>query len=444
MSMETLKKSPTLLRGLELGSPMEAIEELQSAAVRLHTGAGLPNSKDEEWKYTPLRHLGEEAFVLGGATEAGSEAMPLGNLDQVRLAFVNGVYMPELSLGSANGLSITPLEEALADHDVRKAVGALANLEGRTYEVAAHLGKLSKASVGSLAALNTAAFRSGACVRIAKDAKIVPIIHLAFISTGADGPVAASFPRVLVVAEDGSDAEILESYASAGDAPAFTDAVTEVFIGANAQIEHVKLQVENSHTTHVGLTEVLQERDSTYLGFAVTFGGQTTRNDLNVFLNGAGLHCRIDGVVCVDGRQHVDNHTRLDHAYPNCDSFEVYKHVLAGHSTAVFNGKIFVHQDAQKTDAKQTNQALLLSREATMNTKPQLEIFADDVKCTHGATVGQLRQDAMFYLRSRGIGLEQARAILVYAFAAEVLEKIRHEGIRDALEAMLYAKLGVE
>lgn len=443
--METLNMPNTLLRGLELARPLPEIELLQEDALSNHVAQGLPHARDEEWKYTPLRALGEETFALGAQAHVEPRVVPLSDLDQVRLVFVNGVLAPELSSGSAEGLAIEPLEKAMADATVRDALGRLATLEGSTYEVAAHLGSLRKPPIGSLAALNTGAFRSGACVRIAKNARIAPVIHLSFISAGGGGgETTASFPRVLVIADEGSEAEILESYASAGDAPAFTNAVTEVYVGPNAHIEHVKLQVENAHTTHVGLSEVLQERDSTYLGFTVTYGGQTTRNDLNVFLNGENLHCRIDGVVCIDDRQHVDNHTRLDHAEPNCDSFEVYKHVLAGHSTAVFNGKIFVHQDAQKTDAKQTNQALLLSRDATMNTKPQLEIFADDVKCTHGATVGQLRQDAMFYLRSRGIGQEQARAILVYAFAAEVLEKIRHAGIREALEAMLYAKLGVE
>jgi Fe-S cluster assembly protein SufD len=442
MSMETVTRLRTQLPGLEIGGALPAVADLQARALDLHLRQPMPDAKDEEWRYTPLRALREGTFALGSTAPA--EAVPLAGLDQVRLTFVNGVYEAGLSTGSAEGLEVMPLETALADPAIASKLGQLAALEERAFHVSAHRGSLRRPALGALAALNTAAFRSGAFLRVAKGARIAPVVHLAFLSTGADGPTAVNFPRTLVLADEGCRFELLETYASIGDGPAYTNAVTEVFAGPGAHLEHVKLQIENEATLHTGHTEVLQERDSTYLGFAVTYGGHTTRNDLNVFLNGQNLHSRIDGVVCLDGHQHADNHTRLDHAHPNCDSFEVYKHVLAGRSTAVFNGKIFVHQDAQKTDAKQTNQALLLSRDATMDTKPQLEIFADDVKCTHGATVGQLRQDALFYLRSRGLGEAQARAILVYAFAAEVLEKIRHEGIREALEAMLYAKLGVE
>lgn len=416
--------------------------EVRRAALRLHQELGIPGAKDEEWKYTHIRKfLPEEGAAAGSSVPVDLASLNLPDFEQSLLVFVDGVYSAEhSSLGTLpSGLTVQPLETALQDASVAGLVAKLAHLEPERYEVAAHLGAVHRPATHTFGALNTAAFTSGAFVRIARDTSVETPVHLLFLSTT---PNAIQFPRLLVVAESGSKACLVEHYRSLHAERAHTLAVAEVYVHENANLEYVKVQNENQETVHVGLTEVRQDANSTFRHFSVSFGGAVTRNDTNVFLAGSATHCRMDGVIALSGDQHVDNHTRLDHAHPFCDSFEVYKHLLDDRSEAVFNGKIFVHQDAQKTDAKQTNMCLLLSPEATMNTKPQLEIFADDVKCTHGATIGQLREDAMFYLRSRGIAEKTARGLLVYAFAAEVLEQIEHEGLREYLEALLFAKLG--
>ncbi|HRI44386.1 MAG TPA: Fe-S cluster assembly protein SufD [Fimbriimonadaceae bacterium] len=387
-------------------------EALRERGRAVFSSRGIPTTKDEEWKYTSLRELTEATFHPSETRDGKDDAYRFAS-DAVRITLVNGVWIPS-GAPLPSGLEVRRVENGDAQF------GALANLEAHPF-----------------AALNTAVFESAVLIRIARNALIeapIEIVHLT-------GSRAAAAPRLLVVAEEGSKATLIETYASIGEDAGFSNAVVEVFVAANAQLEHVKVQRENLNSFHIALTKARQERDSTYRHFSVTYGGRLTRNDLEVFLDGSNLHCRLDGIYVLDGEQIADNHTRLDHAYPQCDSFEVYKGVLDGRSRGVFNGKIYVHQDAQKTDAKQTNQAILLSPEATIDTKPQLEIYADDVKCTHGATVGQMREDALFYLRSRGIPGDQARALLVYAFAAEVLEKIECQPVRVALERLLFEKL---
>lgn len=419
------------------------LQSLRTRAAALAAELGLPDQKHEEFKYTPLKRLGETAWQI--ATPASVKlsdfetAIP-GSFEQIRVVFVNGVFTPELSTAAtAEGLEFLPLEEAIASGRTEGFLGELARPETVTFEVAAHLGQLEKPAIHVLPALNTASFTSGVFLRLAKNAKVETPIHVVYVSTGHE---QATTPRNLIISETGSEATLIESYVSVGSGKNLTVPVTEVFVAANATLEHVRVGNENLATTHVGLTEVKQDGDSTYRSYNVVFGAELTRNDIHLFLGGSNTHTRFDGVVAIDGHQHADNHTRLDHVKPHCESFEVYKHLLGDKSRAVFNGKIFVHQDAQKTDAKQTNMTLLLSPDAQIDTKPQLEIFADDVKCTHGATVGHLRKDALFYMRSRGIDPKQAQALLVYAFAAEVLELIEHDGLRLELERMLFEKLG--
>jgi len=264
-------------------------------------------------------------------------------------------------------------------------------------------------------------------------------LHILHVSRADHGPFAA-YPRTLIVLEEGSEAKVLESYVGLGGRY-FTNAVTEISLSRNSHFEHTRFQMESLEAIHIGTVACEQEEDSVLTSNNAMFGAKTARLDANFWVGGEHAETWLNGTYVGMGEQVVDNHTRIDHAVPNCNSFEVYKGILGGKATGVFNGKIFVYEDAQKTDAKQTNQAILLSPTAQVNTKPQLEIFADDVKCTHGATVGQLREDARFYLRSRGIPLAQADAILVYAFAAEVLEKISVPQVRDALEAALNKKL---
>ena len=245
---------------------------------------------------------------------------------------------------------------------------------------------------------------------------------------------------MLIVLEDGATAKVIESYVGL-DGVYFNNAVTEVVLGRDAVLEHNRVVAETSDSVHVGNLAIHQEASSVYTSNSFVLGGKIARNDVNVWHAGAHIETWLNGAFVITDGQVVDNHTRIDHAFPDCRSFEVYKHVIRDQSTGIFNGKIFVYEDAQRTDAKQTNQALLLSSNATMNTKPQLEIFADDVKCTHGATIGQLSEDSMFYLRARGIPKAEAQALLVYAFAGEVINKVTVPDLRAALEAAVYEKL---
>ena len=384
-----------------------------------------PTTKDEEWKYTDLRELVASSFStdLAPAKVASLQGHDLGLEDATRIVFVNGLYREDLTSSlQVEGVEIRTLQCVANDPSDK-----LTHFFGK---VLADTGNL-------LAQRNTAKFENGVYVRVTRGQRVEAPIHIVFIGANA----TESNPRVLIVAEEGSESTIVESYSSVDDCTSFVNAVVEVHVSQNAKLEHIKTQLCNNNSFHIATTSVKQERDSSYSHYDLTLGGKLTRNDLNVFLNGENTHTRMDGVYVQNGTQHCDHHTRLDHAKPNCNSFEVYKAVLDDEASGVFNGKIFVYEDAQKTDAKQTNQSLLLSPRAQINTKPQLEIFADDVKCTHGATIGQLRADAMFYLRSRGIHQDDARALLVYAFAAEVVERISHKGLRITLEEHISRKL---
>ncbi len=432
MSVETIDRPVSLVSlhpyGNE-GLPAWLIPMRASAHARF-LELGIPTTKHEEWKYTSLREFESQSFAeptFANLSDDDIADAVRGLEDAQRIVFVNGIYSEPLTtrLSQEEGVEIRTLQCVGGDPSNK-----LKNL----------FGTVARTDEFAFANLNSSQFRSGAYVQIHRNTKAERPIHLLFISTGG----TASYPRVLVHAEQGSEATVVESYVTVGEGTSFVCGVTEVVVEANAKLEHVKLQSESERSYHIALSEARVEGDGTYLDYNVTFGGKLTRNDRQVFIGGSNAHVRMDGVYVADGEQHCDNHTRLDHAFPHCDSFEVYKGVLDGASSGVFNGKIFVYLDAQKTDAKQTNQALLLSPKATIETKPQLEIFADDVKCTHGATVGQLREDALFYLQSRGIPLKQARALLVYAFAAEVLERISHDGLRSELESRLYQKLGTD
>jgi Fe-S cluster assembly protein SufD len=412
------------------------LHEQRAKAIREFENVGLPSQKDEEFKYLSLRALEEGQFkaAYGAVVDRHEVAQTrVGAIDAVTVAFVNGEYAPELS--SAHSLPAGVFVGSLKD-----ALGLMPEkvLEHLT-QVASLTGKLGSTNDERFVQLNTAYLSEGAFVYIPKGVAMEHTIHLLYITKADHGPLV-THPRALIVLEERSEAKLLESYVGL-QGMYFTNAVTEVWLAKDAILEHTKYQGEGADVAHIAAISVHQETTSTYTSNVANFGGKLVRNDLNVWVNGEHTETWLNGVNVALGSQVMDNHTRIDHAKPNCNSFEVYKSILGGRAIGVFNGKIFVYEDAQKTDAKQTNQALLLSPTATINTKPQLEIFADDVKCTHGATVGQLREDAMFYLRSRGVPKKQAEALLVYAFAAEVLEKISVEDIRLALEQELFERL---
>jgi len=277
-------------------------------------------------------------------------------------------------------------------------------------------------------------------VHIPEGTRIQEPIHLLFLSTAPE-EATVSHPRNLIVLGEDSQAVILESYVGLDHQPYFTNLVTEIAVGKNAALDHYKLNRESDEAFHIATLQIHQDRSSNVRTFDATLGGVLTRNEVNGVLGGEGATCALEGLFLVSGKQHVDNHTRLEHAQPHCDTREVYKGILDDQATGVFHGRIVVKPGAQKTDSKQTNNNLLLSDEAVINTKPQLEIYADDVKCTHGATVGQLDKNALFYLRSRGIDITTARSLLIYAFASQVLAGIRVDSVRSELNDYLFSWL---
>ena len=422
-----------LLRGVLAASGPESLAKQREWAMSEFMEAGVPTTRDEEFKYLPLHDLATTMYgpaLAANVERAESESAILGKIDAISLVFVNGEFAPELStvLTLPDGVIVASIRETLEDSDIDARFGTVAKLKDR----------LGSTNDERFTALNTANFADGAYIRLAAGAEFVWTVHVQYLTT-TDTPMAV-YPRTLIIAEANTHVKVVESFSGLkGDA--FVCPVTEVWVGQNASVEHVRVQNELPNSIHIGNLAVHQEADSIYTSTNVQFGGKIGRLDLNCWSNGEHTETWLNGTYIGRNEQILDNHTRIDHAQPNCQSFEVYKGIFDDRATGVFNGKIFVYQDAQKTDAKQTNQAILLSPKATINTKPQLEIFADDVKCTHGATVGRLSEEAMFYLRARGIPKKEAEGILVYAFAAESLARITQSDVKEALEAAIFAKL---
>ncbi|HXG25117.1 MAG TPA: Fe-S cluster assembly protein SufD, partial [Chthonomonadales bacterium] len=394
---------------------------LRRAAIARFTEVGFPTLKDEEWRYTNVRPIAEVSFrpaMSGtGALSADDLHEILSGAPGCRLVFLNGKYAPELS--TANRLPKGVIAGSLAQQWTTNPQ----LLEG-------HLAQYARYLNNPFVALNTALMEDGAFMQIARGIVIEEPIYLLFIATRPQEPMVIH-PRNLIVMEQSSQAKIVEKYVglygqageescstTTGVCPYLTNVVTEIVAAPNAILDHYKLQRESESAFHVATIQIQLAGDCTFSSHAISFGGALVRNDINAVLSGEGIECTLNGLNMATGHQHVDTHTLIDHALPRCTSHELYKTILDGHATGVFNGKILVRPNAQKTDAKQTNQNLLLSEDALINTKPQLEIFADDVRCTHGATVGQLDEDAIFYLRTRGVGLEEARNLLTYAFAS--------------------------
>jgi Fe-S cluster assembly protein SufD len=401
------------------------LHKLRRSAMERFVELGFPTLRDEEWRFTNVAPLVKVSFKLAPRqrntlTSEQVRHFVGGDTDCYRLVFVNGHFAEDLSSGGRT-----------------EGMASLATvLDAHPSWPEPYLARFAKYDEQPFTALNTAFIRDGACVLIPKGAVIEKPIHLVYISTARGEPVV-SHPRNLIMAFPNSQATIIESYIGLDETVYFTNAVTEIILDENAFIDHYKLQQESTQAFHIATQQVRMERTSNFSSHSIALGGGLVRNDVNAVLAAEGSECTLNGLYLAGGRQLIDNHTRIDHAKPHCASHELYKGILDGKARGVFNGKIYVHQDAQKTDAKQTNKTLLLSEDAMINTKPQLEIFADDVKCTHGATVGQLAGDAIFYLRARGIGLAEARKILTFAFANDIVSRIKIASIREQLEAAL-------
>lgn len=396
-------------------------------AIQHFERLGFPTLKNEEWKYTNIAPALKKDFAFDVAPSLSPKEIEPFLLKDVTanvLVFINGKYSEEFSkiVSPASSLEVRPLSEADPAMLEKYFEQSLSANDGFTY-------------------LNTAFAQSGSYIRIAKGKAVAEPVFLYFIS---DARVQNVFfqPRNILIAEENAQASLVETYHSVGEQSAFSNVVTEIVLQKEAQVDYYKIQNESPNAYHVGTTQVRQEGKSNFRATTITLDGSIIRNNLNIVLNSEYSEAHMYGLYLLNGNQHVDNHTIADHAKPHCYSNELYKGILSGKSTGVFNGKIFVKQDAQKTNAFQSNKNILLSKDATMNTKPQLEIFADDVKCSHGATVGQLDEEPLFYLRARGISEEKAKALLVMAFAQDVIDHIKIEPLKEKLVKILSERLG--
>lgn len=403
------------------------LRELRARGAERFAALGFPSVRQEEWRFTNVAPIAETPFRL--AEKTPTNAAELTARVKVadcaaRIVILNGQFAPELS-------NLDKLPRGLV-------AGSLANAIAHNRPELAHLGQLPWEHE-PFVALNTAFLEDGAFVAIAANAVIEQPIHIVVINGGAGRTMA--HPRILIVAGGHSQARIAQTFLGAAGESHFTNAVTEVAAGENAVLDLYTDQRETDTAYHIAAVHIQLQRSAVVKSRAITIGGKLVRNDIVGVLGGEGAHVALDGVYLVDGERLVDNHTTIDHAVPHCTSHELYKGILDGRARAVFNGRIIVREDAQKTDSKQTNRALLLSDDAVINSNPQLEIFADDVKCTHGAAIGQLDDEAMFYLRARGLTEKAARDMLIHAYAGEVLEGITIESLRLQLECDLFTQL---
>jgi Fe-S cluster assembly protein SufD len=429
------------------------LKAVRERAMASFQSSGIPTMRNEDWHFTNPAPIAEGAFgpmqpPSGRLTADGISSWLFGEPGWPRLVFVNGRYSPSLSatdgLGSAKVMSLAVAlreEPSLLERHVTRyaafdppgtEVGTEVGTETGT-DLGTDLGSVPGAQAFS--ALNTALMQDGAVVLVPEGVKIATPIQLLFVSD-ENAAGGASHPRVLIVAEANAQVTLIEQYVAAGGTRYFTNAVTEAYLGQGATVSHFRLQQEARDAFHVGTTVAHQERDSHFLSFSFATGADLSRINVYSGLHGQGCGATLNGLYMLGGTQHCDHQTRIEHAQPDCYSRELYKGVLDDASHGVFNGKVYVHPIAQKTDGKQTNNTLLLSERARIDTKPQLEIFADDVKCTHGATVGRIDETALFYMKSRGIPNSEARKLLTYAFCAEVLETIPVDALRVGLERL--------
>ena len=410
--------------------------EMRREAIDSFANLGFPTVQDEEWRYTNVAPITRTPFQAArpGSIHCAVELIETTYWKEpvaARLVFINGHYSPQFSVlsNAARALEIGSLAASLKN-GLGAADGWLHTYLGRSADYRRH----------PFTALNTAFWEDGAYVRIPKSMVLAEPVHLVFVSAAREEPLV-SHPRTLVVAERDAQATVIESYVGMEGGVCFSNAVSEIIAAENAVVDHYRLQRENSRSFHVGLLQVYQGRNARFSSNSVAFGGALVRNDVNAVLDAEGAECALNGLYVAKEKQHVDNHTTIEHARPHGSSRQLYNGILDGEAGAVFNGRIVVHPNAQKTDAIQKNRNLLLSADAMIDTKPQLEIFADDVRCTHGATIGQMDPEALFYLRSRGVGREQARELLIYAFAAEILDKIKPRSVRGWTESALRSRL---
>ncbi len=400
------------------------LKKMREEGMERFSTLGFPTPQWEEWKYTSLKSLQENSFELARPSSSPQNLKEnLKNLfphEQNQIVFVNGYYSPELSSlkGLPSGVIVASLSQVLEKEPAR---------------IEPYLTQIAKDKAHPLLALNTAFIQEGAFVYLPEGTILKEPVSLLFLSDAQKTPFV-SHPRNLIVAEKNSGAKIVETYVGEGLEPYFTNAVTEIKLSEGAKIDHYKFQRESLEAFHLATLAVQQERSSHFTSHSFSWGARLARNDLSALLAAEGSECTLNGLYLGQGKQHIDHHTSIDHAMPRCTSHELYKGILSDQSQAVFNGRIVVQPLAAHTQAIQMNKNLLLSKDASINTKPLLEILNNDVKCNHGATIGQLDENQIFYLRSRGISDLKARHLLTYAFANDLLQKIRVDSLRTTLE----------
>jgi len=417
------------------GASTSAVHDIRKLGIKAFDQIGLPSLKHEEYKFTNLSKVLEKKFDWIAphheSTQITLETLAdfeIPNLDAYRIVFINGEYAEELSDHQNVKFTISELQNvAEADTDIFEK----------------HFGKHATYEDDAFAALNTAFVKNGTFIKVDKNVVVDKPIAIYNLSDASAGE-SVNYPRNLILADQSSQVSIIELFGTIGNHNSLVNTVTEIVLGENAIVDYYKIGNDAENAYHVGMTQVYQPNNSTFTANTIAFGGGIIRNNLQIKIDGEGCTANMNGLYLLNGKSHVDNHTVVDHIRPNSESNELYKGILDDSSKGVFNGKVFVRKEAQKTNAFQSNKNILLTDDAVINTKPQLEIWADDVKCSHGCTTGQLDLDAMFYLQARGIDKDKAKAMLLYAFAIDVLDNVKIEALKDHLDQIIAKRFNQE
>jgi Fe-S cluster assembly protein SufD len=412
------------------GHSNKNLHNIRKKAFDHFNDKGFPTIRDEEWRFTNIGPIENGVFNPARFFDIAHESLKeflLENVTQNRLVFVNGNYSKDLS----------DTENIPTNIQVKSLAVAL---ENNPSIIENHFSQQASQGDDTFTALNTAFIQDGTFIEIPKNEIVRDPIHIIFVTSPQNDNIV-THPRNLFILGENSQAKIIESYVGFGQQAYFTNPVVEITLDENAVLDHYKIQRETQNAYHVAVNLIHQKRSSSYTSHFFSFGGALVRNNIKTVLDGNGVESNLNGLYIASNKQHIDNFTVIDHAQPHCNSHELYKGILDNEARAVFSGIIHVRQIAQKTDAIQSNQNLLLSENATVDTKPQLEIFADDVKCTHGGTVGQIDEEGVFYLRSRGLDKEQARNLMIQAFAGEVTHKVKIDSLREELDNLVFSRL---
>jgi Fe-S cluster assembly protein SufD len=406
---------------------------IRTAAIKNFENKGFPTKKEEAWKYTSLNTVLKNDFTVFPKHESAIEFADikkyfLHEIDTYKLIFVDGKFSSFLSATTHDGLDVCTMSSALTKSKYEAVITQYFNKIAHQDE--------------SLTSLNTAFANEGAYINIPKSKLVEKPIEIIYFATGIEKALMLQ-PRNLIIVGENAQVQIIERHQSLNENPVLTNAVTEIFVQKNALVDYYKIQNDLQSTNLIDNTYIAQKDNSRAAVHTFSFGGNITRNNLNFYHQGEHIDSTLKGITIIGNKQHVDHYTLVNHATPNCESHQNYKTILADSATGVFNGKIYVEREAQKTDAFQQNNNILLGDKATINAKPQLEIFADDVKCSHGCTIGQLDESAMFYMQQRGIPKKEAKALLMYAFSSEVIESIKIPELKQRITKIIATKLGV-